>query len=420
LPVASVFERLHLDLMGPFPESGPGYRYIWTAKDSASKYVVIRPLHSKEALEVTTELFKSVFLVFGLPSTIVTDQGGEFVNKLNEAIFDRLAIEHRPTAPYHPASNGQVERCHREINTILRALTAPDQHDWAEMLPFVEFALNTAQTSTTLLTPFFLVFGRHPRIPLDVRLDLPFPKAEPLASFVGKLMRMRELAAFRDGRARRADHVREERGPALKTGDFVLVRFAGTGEGRSSKLSPLYQGPFKIVSIRNGNTAVLENVRNPQDRIERHFERLVRFRGALGEVEGEGEWEISAIVDEAVDGGETFFLVRWRGLPPGSDSWVNERDLFADDLLREWRVHHPASNPVPGRKATRPKRRKPKASEQVVVERVIDHRGTRRDMMFQVAVGEDCGPDDYVWVREEQVANPEKLVAYLETRDQLA
>jgi len=83
LPVASPFERLHLDLMGPFPPSGPGFRYIFTAKDAASKYVVIRPLRSKEAEEVTGELGRSIFTVFGFPATIVTDQGGEFVNKLN-------------------------------------------------------------------------------------------------------------------------------------------------------------------------------------------------------------------------------------------------------------------------------------------------------------------------------------------------
>jgi len=305
---------------------------------------------------------------------------------------------------------------------MLRALCSPDQHDWAEMLPYVEFAINTAPSSTTLLTPFFLMFGRNPYTSLDVRLDLPFPKAEPLGSFLGKLKRMRELAAFRDGRARRVDQpAPAKRGQALREGDFVLVRFSGTGEGRSSKLSPLYQGPFKVISVRNKNTAVLENIRNPADRIERHFERLVRFRGSLGEVEGENEWEISAIIDEAVDSGETFFLVRWRGLPPGSDSWVKESDLFADDLLREWRVHHPAAKqPTTDGKAGRQKRRKPKPSESVVVERVVGHRGAGRDMMFQVAVGEDCGPNDYIWVREEQVANPEKLVAYLQSVDRSA
>jgi hypothetical protein len=173
-----------------------------------------------------------------------------------------------------------------------------------------------------------------------------------------------------------------------------------------------------VVSVRNGNTAVLANVRNPADRIERHFERLVRFRGTLGEVEGQDEWEISAIVDEAVDSGETLFLVRWRGMPPGSDSWVREADLFADELLREWRVAHPAAKQAAGPKAARTKRRKLKAKETLTVERVISHRGADKDMMFQVAAGEDCGPNDYVWVREEQVANPEKLVVYLQSVDQ--
>jgi hypothetical protein len=98
-------------------------------------------------------------------------------------------------------------------------------------------------------------------------------------------------------------------------------------------------------------------------------------------------------------------------LPPGSDSWVKESDLFADELLREWRLHHPAAQQP---KLGRSKRRKLKAKEVVVAERVVGHRGAGCEVMFHVAVGEDCGPNNYVWVREEQVANPEKLVAYLQ------
>ncbi len=424
LPISSAFERLHLDLMGPFPASGSEqFRYIFTAKDAATKYVVLRALKSKEAAEVTGVLFQSIFLVFGFPKTVVSDQGTEFVNKLNEAVFSRLGMEHRPTAPYHPASNGQVERCHREVNVMLRALCEPDQNNWAAMLPFVEFALNTAPTSTTLLTPFYLTFGKHPYTMLDIRLDLPFPSGAPLQSYLGNLIRARELAAQRDGRARRVSPVtRPKRAEALKVGDLVLVRFCGTGEGLSSKLSPIYQGPFRVVSVRSGNTAVLANVRNERDRIERHFDRLIKFRGQPEAVEGADEWEISQILDEASDGGQTFFLVRWRGFPPGSDSWVHEADLTADELLRQWRVDHPAVVTPPPTAAPRKRgrtRKTKRSKEPRTIERVVAHKGTSlQDMLFQVAVGQDCGPDDYEGVRQEQVANPEMLVSYLESIDE--
>jgi hypothetical protein len=228
----------------------------------------------------------------------------------------------------------------------------------------------------------------------------------------------RELAANRDGRARKVDSAPRSRKVALKVDDLVLVRFSGAGEGKSSKLSPVFQGPFRVVAVRDGNTATLVNVRNDKDRIERHFDRLVRFHGLPHEVEGQDEWEISTILEETVEEANRFFLVRWAGFPPGSDSWVHESDLHAPDLLNEWRVSHPLPSAGAQPKLSKSKRkaRKKDKAETVFVERVVAHRGSEEDgILFQVAVGEDCGPDDYIWVRQEQVVNPEVLVAYQQT-----
>jgi hypothetical protein len=144
-------------------------------------------------VEVTGKLLQSIFTAFGIPSLIVTNQGTKFVNKLNVGIFEHLVIKHQPTAPYHPVSNGQVECSHHEINAMLHMLCSLDQHDWAKMLPYAEFAINMVKTTTVLLLLFFLMFGRHPCMTFDVQLDLSFPKGEPLGSFMGRLMCMCKL-----------------------------------------------------------------------------------------------------------------------------------------------------------------------------------------------------------------------------------
>ncbi len=154
---------------------------------------------------------------------------------------------------------------------------------------------------------------------------------------------------------------------------------------------------------------MLANVRNEQDRIERHFDRLVCFHGSPDQVEGQDEWEISAILEETLEGTDRFFLVRWKGFPPGSDSWVHETDLHAPELLKSWRKTHAPVNS----KRVKNKKKKDAKLDVFSVERVVAHRGSERgDVLFQVAVGEDCGPDDYIWVPQEQVANPEVLVEY--------
>ncbi len=455
LPIANVFERAHMDLMGPFPPSPPNasspMRYIFTLRDAASKYMVLAAIPDKSAETVSSTLTMKVFLRFGCPAQLVSDQGTEFVNDLNLAIASRIGLEHRPTAPYHPASNGLVERSHYDINTALRCLCEPDQSNWADAVPFVEFSLNTARSSVTGFTPFFLMFGRNPWTSLDLRLDLPPPAHLSVSSFLARLLTARELAANLDGRARakaaevaNRSHTRAKPASVLVPGDLVLVRFTGTGEGLSAKLSPVYQGPFRVLSVRNGNTAVLENVRNPSDKIERHFERLVRFRGSASGPEAlDRVWEVSSILDEVVEDGVTFFLVRWKGAFPGSDSWVAEADLQAPDLLDSWRksrsqapivsVVSPA--PIAAPKVLKPKKvsfakdpsggkkkrgAKKKAAEKEVssplfhVDRVVQmKRGEDGKRLFQVSVTGDQGPNDYKWVKVEQVANPSKLEAFL-------
>jgi hypothetical protein len=142
------------------------------------KYVILQPLRDKQASMVARALINEVYGRIGHPERIVTSGGGEFVNSLNAALcnYYYLGITHHVASPYHPASNGQVERLHRDMEAMLHAMTDPDHMRWDEDLLAVEMAFNWTWTRTTGETPFFLVHGRHPRSLVEAVVGVPMER----------------------------------------------------------------------------------------------------------------------------------------------------------------------------------------------------------------------------------------------------
>ncbi|KAL3973850.1 calcitonin receptor-like [Sarotherodon galilaeus] len=107
--VKEPWEVLGMDLIGPLPETRLGNRYVLTMTDLFTKWVIAEPLKSKTAAEVSA-IMTSKLYTFGMVRKIITDQGKEFVNQLNNSIFSMLNIKHAVSSAYHPQTNGQVLR----------------------------------------------------------------------------------------------------------------------------------------------------------------------------------------------------------------------------------------------------------------------------------------------------------------------
>ena len=166
-------DRLHIDLTGPHPTSRQGHIYILTAIDAYTRYLTAVPLRNKTAVVVADAIIKHVFLPFGAFRSIVSDQGKEFCCKILEEVTRLLDIEKLRTTSYRASSNGRIERVHRTLNELLSKVISENQRDWAERLPMVVAAYNAAQHETTQFSPYFLMYGREYRTPLDLTLDIP-------------------------------------------------------------------------------------------------------------------------------------------------------------------------------------------------------------------------------------------------------
>ena len=116
-----------------------------------------------------TFLQSSLFcLRWGAPARLLSDQGREFVAKVNDAMCKQLGIKRSVTSAYHPQTNGLDERTNQTLKVRLSKLVNEKQDDWCEFLEDVAYSIRTQNQSTTKYTPFFLMFGRNPRSPAEV------------------------------------------------------------------------------------------------------------------------------------------------------------------------------------------------------------------------------------------------------------
>lgn len=158
--VPKIFEQLSLDLMGPID----GF-YIFVAVDSLSNYAITKIIPNKSAEEIQQAILKTIILIYGVPRTILSDNGLEFNNQQVEHLCKKFNIIHLKTPAYHPSSNGRVEKVNHLLAERLRKLKIEyPQHNWKQLLGYATFQYNATPQSKQV-SPFFLTFGRTPVIP---------------------------------------------------------------------------------------------------------------------------------------------------------------------------------------------------------------------------------------------------------------
>ncbi len=212
--------------------SRSGLENVLVMTDIFTKYTLAVPTRDQRAETVAQVLVVEWFCRFGVPGRIHSDQGRNFESVLIQQLCCLYGVEKSRTTPYHPAGNGQCERFNRTLHDLLRTLPLSKKGDWPLCLPQVLFAYNTTPHQATGESPYFLMFGQEPRLPVDFLLGR---VQEPLAGSVHRWIleqQDRLQVAFVGARERlgaaadrrKARHDLQVREAPLKEGQLVYLR----------------------------------------------------------------------------------------------------------------------------------------------------------------------------------------------------
>ena len=141
-----------------------GFDAILTVVDRYTKMAHLLPCTKEISSEGTAEIvMREVCRHHGLPDSIISDRGSQFVSKFWKHLFKMLKVTCNLSSGYHPQTDGQAERTNQTLEQYLRCFLSYHQDDWAYILHFAEFSYNNSVHASTKVTPFYAYAGCHPR-----------------------------------------------------------------------------------------------------------------------------------------------------------------------------------------------------------------------------------------------------------------
>ena len=168
----NVASYVHLDLAGPLPRTPDGCKYILGIQCNFSGYCVAVPIKNKEHETVVKGFLDHWLYRFGPPVALISDN--EWSSQAFKALCRSFQVEQRRTPFYNPRSNAQIERTFGTLKRLLRAVTRGlNQGAWGDWLPPTVFSLNITVSRTTGISPYQLVHGTDPPIPLSTIVGVP-------------------------------------------------------------------------------------------------------------------------------------------------------------------------------------------------------------------------------------------------------
>lgn len=238
-----------------------------------TKWVEAEGIPDKSS-ETVLSVFTKFVTTHGCPSVLITDQGREFCNDLNEKFCKQFGIEHRIASAYHPQTGGHTERFNRTLCDMLVHSVDLSQKNWDIKLPYVLFAYRTSKHESTKQTPFYLVFGRHARLPIELDLamqsddnqDSELSLKERIDSFIKLSCNRKEASSnIKTAQSKQKKYydssLPKDDTAGFEVGDQVLLHNTRKLTRKGGKLGLKWKGPFKITKVTGKGTYFLEGMK---------------------------------------------------------------------------------------------------------------------------------------------------------------
>lgn len=283
--VGAPFERIAIDVAGPFPQTENGNKYILVAMDYFSKWPEVYAMPNQEATTVARVLVDNLVCRFGVPLELHSDQGRNFESNIFQELCRLLGIHKTRTTALHPQSDGMVERFNRTIEEYLSKVVERHQKDWDRHIPLLLLAYRASIHETTGQTPAKVVLGRDLRLPRDLVFGTPRETVSDVNGYVEALREsmlethalVRNRIKIVSDRMKAQYDVRANHGGFVE-GDLVWLYNPQRKKRLSPKLIPVWEGPYKI--IKKINDVVYRIQRSSRSKMKVvHLNRLCEFQG---------------------------------------------------------------------------------------------------------------------------------------------
>ena len=289
--VGSPMERIAIDVLGPLPKTDDDNKYLLMCMDYFTKWPEVYPIANQEAETIAKVLVEQIVCRFGVPLKIHSNQGRNFCSKVFNEMCTLLGVKKTQTTPYHPQSDGMIERYNRTLEAQLSMFVEAHQKDWDQYIPYLLMAYRTAVHESTKCTPAKLMIGREIRVPIDLVFGRPEPECynEGVTNYGTKLAENIEQAhefareVLKTSSMKRQYDV-DAKAKRFEVGESVWLYSAVCKKGLSPKLTRPWTGPYVIIKRINDLVYKIKLSAQAKPKIV-HRNRLWKYNGRLERTE---------------------------------------------------------------------------------------------------------------------------------------
>ena len=349
------WQEVSVDFITDLPTVAGGEDSIMTVVDRATKMVHLIPCRKTTTAGEAARLYwQHVVKLHGVPRAIHTDRGAQFVGRWWREIWTLLGTKLRYGTAYHPQSQGQVERMNAVVSQTLRCLMSDvtDLTKWIDMLATVEMVVNSLPNRSTGYSPFFLMYGYHPVLPVELLKGDETTNVETVEKFLGRTQEVWRSARAQMEKAivtQKAYYDKKHRDVHFSVGDAVLLSTQNLRlKGIPHKLQRKFCGPYKILEKIGAQAYRLKLPDSWRIHPVFHVSLLKQWRPSTvqpvpGEVELEDPdqpkfFDVEKILrwrwNSRSRRRQKEFLVLWQGYPMEDAEWIPASYFSDQDALR--------------------------------------------------------------------------------------
>lgn len=188
LHASEPWETVSIDFMTDLPTTERGNKHLLVVCDHFTRWVEVFPLPNMLAVTVAETLASQVFSRFGCPKRLHSDRAANFRSQVMAELCRIMGIQKTSTTAFHPQGNSRCERVNRTILGMLAKYLSGNHNEWDRHLPLLMLGYRAQIHRSLGYSPFFMMFGREPSLPIDAEIDTPCTvTAKSAAAYIDEL-----------------------------------------------------------------------------------------------------------------------------------------------------------------------------------------------------------------------------------------